>query len=235
MTTKDLHILINQDLQNLTSFAYQDMLPEELDIAINANINRFIELALSKERDGKPHNGFQDTQKKLDDIRELQNKDVSLSPITAFTDGDKVGVFAVLPLDYNHLINDRSIVNITCNIKGVPTITTKVRPNRVIDQEVLPNVLDNFFTKTDKDSPVSNLSGNNIYVYHNPSNFIVSGIIIDYIRTPKKIDFNNFPLVVMEFPDPTCYKIAKMVVHHLSTVTEQNPQKIANIAVEKDD
>lgn len=59
-------------------------------------------------------------------------------------------------------------------------------PNRLINNEFLYVILKRYHSRTDKTSPVSSLSNNTIQAFYN-SSFIITKILIDYIRTPNKI------------------------------------------------
>ena len=116
MKAFDVHILIEQGLFNIGAFAYADMLREELDLQFNTRQLLYIDEIFRgiQQRQGKP--GFQDTIKRLDDIKEVQVKDEVLA-VTAFADGFS----APLPTssatngEYSHLINDRSTITYTCS------------------------------------------------------------------------------------------------------------------------
>ena len=67
---KEWHILLDQELNKVNSALYDILTPQEKDIAFNKNIERFV-----KERYGAHSNakqkGFEQSQKRIDDLREL--------------------------------------------------------------------------------------------------------------------------------------------------------------------
>ncbi len=120
MQVFDIHILIEQGLQSLGIFAYADMEREEVDLQFNQEQFKFIDDIFEGKvsRQGKP--GFQDTIKRLDDIKEVQVKDKALTPVS-FSQGYQ----GTLPDEddsdgeYMHLINNRSIVSYTCSSSDI--------------------------------------------------------------------------------------------------------------------
>ncbi len=116
MKAFDVHVLIEQGLQNIGAFAYADMLREELDLQFNTQQPLYIDQIFKgiQQRQGKP--GFQDTIKRLDDIREIQVKDEVLSVI-AFTDGFSASLptSSTASGEYSHLVNDRSTITYSCS------------------------------------------------------------------------------------------------------------------------
>ncbi len=210
MTIKEAHILIEQGLQNLSSFAYRDILPEEKDIAIDKTTYDFIRAVFKPDT---ANNDFQDHQITTDDLRVLEEKDYSID-VVSFKDGYK----AEFPSNYIHLISDRSVVVTECGDKEFE--------NRVIKSEKLRPVLGDSWTKTVPNSPVSNESGNFLYVY--TDNFTIKKVYIDYIRKPRKVSLAND--VNPELPDNVMHVIIDKTILRLSKVTEQPQQKIINLS-----
>mgnify|MGYP003626867303 CR=1 FL=1 len=116
MTGAQMHIAINQGLQKIGSFQADNFLVEELDLELNKQIQRFVEQRYNK-RGNKYQTGFEESQKRIDDIRTLV---VEHSSITSYKGqvGPKhyIDSFA-LPVpggsgdeDYMHLLNVRALV-----------------------------------------------------------------------------------------------------------------------------
>ncbi len=77
-------------------------------------------------------------------------------------------------------------------------------PNRLINNEFLPVILKRYHSRTIKESPVSTLYNNNIQGFYNTS-FIITKILIDYVRKPNKI---SLPLNrSCELAEPIQYEI----------------------------
>ena len=215
MTNLKLHTLIEQNLQNIGSFAYQDMLPEEVDLQINYVIDWFIRNTLD---------AYQKKQSTLEDLRTITEKNYVISMLQ-----DSSGTFTTgsLPDGYLYLINDRSIVNVICRKEGKLVRFSKEVANRLDRTSDLYNILDHSFSKTRKTSPVSILNSNNIIVYLD--GFIVPSVKIDYIRKPIIIDVVLNPNDQFEFPDGTFYKIAELTSKRIAILIEESQQKIVNL------
>jgi hypothetical protein len=70
MTITEMHIAINQGLQKINSFQVDIFLPQEIDLEINKNIERFVAQRYSKLSNIK-RQGFEESQKRIDDLRTL--------------------------------------------------------------------------------------------------------------------------------------------------------------------
>jgi len=112
-----MHIAINQGLQKFNSFQVDIFLPQELDLEINKNIQRFVEQRYSKLSNIK-RQGFEESQKRIDDLRtlvvEYSSKTIykgQIGPmhhIDSFalpTPGSTLG-----NEDYLHLLNVRALI-----------------------------------------------------------------------------------------------------------------------------
>ena len=117
MTGAQMHIAINQGLQKIGSFQADNFLPEEVDLELNKQIQRFVEQRYNK-KGNKYQTGFEESQKRIDDIRSLV---VEYSQITAYKGqiGPKHYIDSfTLPIpggtsteaDYLHLLNVRALV-----------------------------------------------------------------------------------------------------------------------------
>jgi hypothetical protein len=111
LTALDMHIEVLQGLQKVDSFQQDMFQPEEVDLQLNKQQDRFIEQMVNKSFEGQ--------QVRLDYIKNLvvrnhkllaySNVDESLSPtLTSNTEGQKI--YGVLPSNYLHLVNDRAWV-----------------------------------------------------------------------------------------------------------------------------
>lgn len=117
MNIGEMHIAINQGLQKINSFQVDIFLPQELDLEINKNIQRFVEQRYSKLSNLKKQ-GFEESQKRIDDLRTLV---VEYSSTTSYkgqigpvhhidsfalpTPGSSLG-----GEDYLHLLNIRALI-----------------------------------------------------------------------------------------------------------------------------
>ena len=104
--------MLDQELNKVNSALYDILTPQEKDIAFNKNIERFV-----KERYGAHSNakqkGFEQSQKRIDDLRELVKINYSLTAYKpSFDDIDfNSMVKAELPSDYCLSVNTRSQIS----------------------------------------------------------------------------------------------------------------------------
>jgi hypothetical protein len=109
---KEWHILLDQELNKVNSALYDILTPQEKDIAFNKNIERFV-----KERYGAHSNakqkGFEQSQKRIDDLRELVKINYNLTAYKPSVDDIDYNsmVKAELPSDYCLSVNTRSQIS----------------------------------------------------------------------------------------------------------------------------
>ena len=127
MTVNEMHIAVNLGVQKIASFQADVLLPQEIDFELNIAMMRFIKQRYnpSSNRQGK---GFEQSQKRIDDLRNLV---VTTSSNTISAGGfltDALGTYiyttsntniymerATLPLDYLFLVSVSAQVNYVCN------------------------------------------------------------------------------------------------------------------------
>lgn len=111
MTTRDIHIRIEQGLNNIGSFAYADMEHDEIDIAYNSVV--YMEIRnVFRDVDGKINsNNFERNQYYTDYFQILKEQYSN----NGVDNGDNHSI--TLPNDYIHRVNDYSVV-IAKNCKG---------------------------------------------------------------------------------------------------------------------
>lgn len=125
-------------------------------------------------------NKIERKQKDIDEIRSIMVRNTSLA-LNGALSTTTYNVYD-LPADYLFLLNDRSITS-KCN-------ASKEYDNRLTPLEDLYTILDYSHTTSKYNDPVSNLSGNNLYIYKDDS-FTIDTVNIDYIRTYNQIDVVN--------------------------------------------
>lgn len=117
MTIQEMHIGVQQGIQKISSHQVDIFLPQEMDLAINKNIHKFVSQRYGKQSNTK-QKGFDESQKRIDDLRTLVVEysdntafkaqigpnsfiDTFRLPVVGNTDSDQ---------DYRHLINVRALV-----------------------------------------------------------------------------------------------------------------------------
>jgi hypothetical protein len=127
MTVNEMHIAVNLGVQKIASFQADVLLPQEVDFELNIAMLRFIKQRYNanSNRQGK---GFEQSQKRIDDLRNLV---VTTNSNTISTGGflfDALGGYiyttsstniymerATLPLDYLFLVSVSAEVHYNCN------------------------------------------------------------------------------------------------------------------------
>jgi hypothetical protein len=87
MTIAQMHILIEQKLQNLNAFVNDNFLPDEIDLFINEMQEAFIKQRFSPDSNPK-RKGFEASNKRLADLQSLL-KEVTLLPVVDNTEPEE--------------------------------------------------------------------------------------------------------------------------------------------------
>lgn len=105
MTVFDMHVVMNQRLQEVASYKRDKIYPEEIDVALNQAMERFIKRNMDIN--------FEDRQSKLSNIRGIVEKNRSISTVirsTTDADYEPFMTSIELPADYMYLANHRAEV-----------------------------------------------------------------------------------------------------------------------------
>ena len=114
MNVASMHLAIQQGVDKINSLQADLLLPEEIDIELNKSQDRFINLKYG--RNNKFQKGFEESQKRIDDLRTLVTE---FEAPTLFKEdlGRNFFIdFFTLPEDYLYLVNvlSRVHINDTC-------------------------------------------------------------------------------------------------------------------------
>jgi hypothetical protein len=109
---KEWHILLDQELNKVNSALYDILTPQEKDIAFNKNIEKFVKQRYGAHSNAK-QKGFEQSQKRIDDLRELVKINYSLTAYKpSFDDIDfNSMVKSELPSDYCLSVASRSQIS----------------------------------------------------------------------------------------------------------------------------
>jgi hypothetical protein len=146
LTAKELHIAFDIKAQWLNSNRERVIMPEEKDMLLNRAMYQFIDVRCSRKLNVKKE-GFEDTQKRYDDLRELKNSFSAPtyidSDFNSYNGIDRV--LLPLPFDYYHLINSRSFLKYNCNYLNKVLASTGIA--QYIAIPILPEtgVFNNFY------------------------------------------------------------------------------------------
>tara|TARA_R110000744_G_scaffold152721_1_gene266911 strand:- start:391 stop:1590 length:1200 start_codon:yes stop_codon:yes gene_type:complete len=114
MNVGQMHIAIQQGVDKINSLQADMLLPQEIDIELNKSMRRFINLKYGKNN--KYGQGFEQSQKRIDDLRILLEEVELLASFKEQLSNKFYIDTVVLPDDYMYLINQRSTVQINnCN------------------------------------------------------------------------------------------------------------------------
>jgi len=109
MNIGDMHISVQQGVDKINSQHSDLLLPEEIDLELNKNIQRFINQRFNS-RGTKYQVGFEQSQKRIDDIRTL----IVEQSVPCFFKGQVfAGIFSdtcEFPNNYMHLINLKTLI-----------------------------------------------------------------------------------------------------------------------------
>lgn len=223
MTVKEAYIHLQQGLQNIAAFVYANVELPELDYFWNQGTDIFIQLAFPDKYAIVNPEKYQDVQASVDDLQVLEVLGYT-NTIQSILLGKHNAKYITLPIDYRHLLNDVTLVKpVNCT-----TDETREVANRLTLSGDIKNLLDNSIFKTSINSPISRLSGNNLYVYttyKGQEQFLVDGIQIDYLKKPDIVSYGIDGSTVIQFPDQVCFKIIKAVLIYMTIVAEQNTSK----------
>lgn len=122
MTTQEMHIGLDMDLQILNSYANKDILPQEKDWFLNQEVNKFINQRMSPESNIK-RTGFQDTTKRIKDLKDFIKVGHKL-PVLTNNEGER---YIYLPPDYYEHIRATAKVAKNCGQELQRTNTTYYR------------------------------------------------------------------------------------------------------------
>lgn len=184
MTPKEMHIGIDIGLQMITSNRKSIVEPKEKDWILNQAVLQFINTRVNPKSNPK-REGFEDTQKRYDDLADIKNA-VSL---TVYVNKD-YEQFCVLPCDYLHLVNDRSILEYNCN--GFDLTTSNIEKQvcyvSFTDDNTTGAKYGNFNILLDGVS-IFNISSYPIgSLYTNSSKFEIINIVLEEINKRSDIE-----------------------------------------------
>jgi len=127
MTIQEMHIAVNLGVQKIASFQVDNLLSEEIDHELNVAMDKFIKLRYSP-LGNKYRDGFEQSQKRIDDLRNLV---VDFSSSATYA-GSTVNNYEIdriqLPRDYMFLINFHIEESQKCNATNDDWIQTLPQP-----------------------------------------------------------------------------------------------------------
>ena len=168
--------LLEENIQNIHSFVYANILPAELSIQFDRIANKFVDAHLKPSQAGSLL-GIDETELNIDSLRNLKNQ-TPLVLTTTLVGSDYV---ATLPTDYRNLLRDRVKVTSSCGTGNFLRV-----PSRLLGDEVWETTKQNPFAKPQDKSPISKIIGNKFIVNANGS--VITEVDITYIRKVTALD-----------------------------------------------
>ncbi len=237
MDSRTMHITVQQGLQRMGSYDFGDVQGEEIDLQLNRMQERFVKQKFDVSN-ADPL-GFQETQKRLDDLRTLIREhtyDTVVLEANLGTDPD----FTTIVVDqgqkwyiqfptgaddsdqYLFLINARIKAKVDATCDDSTAVET---PVRLIKRDVLPRMLRHPFGKSTFLNPVGAILDDKLYIYGD-GQMVVQEVYIDYIKQPTDIvygpGYNPATQVEesCELPDHTHNEIVDMTVRHMAALIQ---------------
>ena len=184
MPVQELHYAIDQGLQKVGSYAYDNFLADEIDFWLNRAQERFIKDRAFAHSDLKQL-GFVANQKRLDDLRQILAIDyVDTAPASA---GVEFQVYD-LPVDYMYMVNIRAQIRKDACEPATLASAADTVPVRVVDNSEVYFLQQDPFARSQVSTPLAILNQLDIKVFQDNESFILEGISLDYIRVPQEID-----------------------------------------------
>lgn len=222
MDSATMHIDFRVKFNKVNSNKNKSFLTQEIDLFLNDQMDRFVELRTSPKGNYK-NEGYEDVQKRLDDVRTVIKEGTTniseqsgKTPLTlnSFTRGK----YIVLPADYLKLVSDWSDTATLCS-------NYYMKPNRLFanDRMIQLALADEFHTTHPK-SPVSQIMNTELRVYER--DFTIANIYISYVYKYPKIVYGVQSCVL---PDHTHREIIDMAVAKVNAVIDTaNYEKYIN-------
>lgn len=215
MDSVAMHIDFRVKFNKVNSNKNKVFLTQEIDLFLNDQMGKFIETRTAPDGNYKGE-GFEESQKRLDDIRTVikegttDHNDVDWSSKTHLTLGTfKFGKRVNLPTDYLKLVSDWSDTYTACT-------NNYMAPNRLFsNNRKVQLALKDPFHKTHYESPVSQITNNELRVYED--NFTISNIHISYVYKYPAIVYGVSNCVL---PDHTHREIVDMAVGKVKAVLD---------------
>lgn len=122
VTVKEIHVEVEQRIQQITSNRRRSIAPEFIDMCLNTTARAIIDEKLSSKANAK-REGFEESKERTDELRSLKRE---LTQQVIVTDGFRKGGYIDLPSDYYRIISSNSEVSYSKLDKASLTKTKSV-------------------------------------------------------------------------------------------------------------
>ena len=232
MTSQEIHILIEQELNTIETFSNQKIEHEEIDLQFNKEYDMYIKEVISNMQVNQNIRGYKKNVREIEVTRLLEKTSeiTSLTNVQGYT--AKSGE---LPNDYRNYIRIYVSTTYKCGeenkIKNI-----KCRVNNDIDIE---DILNSPFHKPNEDEFVSLITDNKVEIYYD-SKFTINKAYIKFIKniTPIKYtvnsngEYDSNNSVGFSLSNEVAYDVIERTVIRLGKIIEEDQQKIINLEKE---
>ena len=209
-TVTEMHIAIDNGLQQLNSNRQQSIAPEVKDMALNYAVLQFIETRTNPKTNIKQE-GLEETTKRYDDVRDLKR-----TYITKAYKYSKDKVASILPSDYYKYIE------FGCDV-AYSKYNTFNTETKNLDYFVLPfkttkqgnKYYEDFIIKGDRDILFESRKSNLPTIYSSDAKFMVINIVLEELNKIEGID------VYWEYYNTEYYKQSFVIVNSSNNIIHQ--------------
>lgn len=189
MTISEMHNEFLVLLDKSNSLEYPDFNPEEIDIFLNKAQEAIVKQRFSGNNIKR--DSLEETQKRLDDLRNLvKNSNTLVAPITS-VDNKPNGRFVDLPTDYWFTIEDECTITKDCH----GNLTYSRIPVKSVTHDRYNKIINDPFNRPGSDFVIKLFVGdNNIELITGDSNATTSNNLtyhLRYISKPVEMSFDN--------------------------------------------
>lgn|SRR3990167_2121499 len=221
MTIAEFHLGFKIGLDKTDSLNYPDFLPEEIDIFLNKNIEKFISQRLYGTN--PKGEGVEETQKRFDDLLTLVNN----SNITVFTttvNNKPNGINITLPSDYWHSLEEEAdITYLNCN-----SVSTTARvPVYPITHDQYNKTIRDPFNKPDE-TGIIRMGLGGVLEAITSTGITLNTYYLRYIKKPAEVRYGTVYTpattdIQCDLPEHTHQEILQMaIVDALGNIEKQN-------------
>lgn len=189
-TIKELHIEIEQRIQQITSNRHRSIPPQFIDMVLNRTALKYIQTRTNRKVNYKQE-GFEDSQKRVDDLQSLKTETKWL-PIIKDEESDNRG-FVILPADYLKLITSCSKVVYSKPFynKNINTFESTTKTIYILDLKSVISkqsfsIVINYLGVEYPCDISDILSALDLTNYEDPDLYEISNLIIDKVRNVTK-------------------------------------------------
>lgn len=230
MSPRELHYQFKVNLDRVDSLSNPDFNAAEIDWFLNEAQLIFVKQRMSSRSNSK-QKGFEESQKRIDDLGNLVIKFPLQTGITPILVSPGIYELPLASLTYPYLFLLDTWVEIQVNEN-----CTKNVPLRFVQHDdYLQAVKDPFYSSHEEFIPYnigrsSVLGGESIYIY---SSFTVNSVFVEYIKYPAKISLGTYTYIDgVTYPEQTLESSVQThqeivdLACSLAGLSTQNPEYI---------